>query len=109
MKLVRREWDWDGKHFAAYYVYCPACERAHRFIVENEENPEHCWEFSGELDWPTFRPSLLVNCGPLKLGGRDEVCHSYLRNGVWRYLGDSTHKLANHHTPMVDFPENYRV
>lgn len=109
MKIVRREFKSDGHHIAAYFVYCPACERAHRLIVENEADPSHVWQFDGDMEYPTFTPSLLVESGPMRPGEPNHICHSYMRNGVWRFLGDCTHSLANHKTPMVDFPDNYRV
>lgn len=31
-------------------------------------------------------------------------CHSFLRNGVWEFLGDSAHELANQKVPMVPLP-----
>jgi hypothetical protein len=34
-------------------------------------------------------------------------CHSFIRNGVWEFLGDSAHKLAGQHIPMVPIPEHY--
>lgn len=110
MKIAYREFKSDGKHVAAYFVYCPACERGHRFIVECEEDPNHKWEFNGNRDdTPTFTPSLLVESGPMRLGGPNHICHSYLTAGVWNFLSDCTHDMAGKKVPMVDFPENYRV
>lgn len=107
--LVRRQFLSDGKRILAYFVYCPACERAHRFITEREDDPKYVWLFDGNWDVPSFGPSLLIHAGPLRLGERDEICHSYLKNGVWWFQGDSTHALAGQHVPMVPFPDNYRV
>ena len=104
MKIARREFN-----VAAYFVYCPACTRAHRFIVECEEDPSHRWDFDGNMEAPTFSPSLLVESGPMRPGERNQICHSYLQAGVWRFLNDSTHAMAGQKVPMVDFPEDYRV
>lgn len=106
MKIARREFKSDGKHVAAWFVYCPACEAAHRFLVECEEAPEEVWQFDGNEDAPTFTPSLLVESGPPDC--RD-ICHSHLRVGVWELLSDCTHGMAGQKVPMVAFPENYRV
>ena len=108
MKIARREFKSDGKHIVAYFVYCPACRRAHRFIVENEADHEHVWEFNGNEGSPTFYPSLLVESGPMQPGDDNEICHSYLRDGVWQFQDDSTHGITGH-VPMIDFPSNYRV
>ncbi len=108
-KLVRREFKSDSKPFVAFFVYCPACVRAHRFITENGADPREVWHFDGNLEYPTFSPSLQVESGPLKPGGRDEICHSYLTCGVWDFRPDSTHAMAGQKVPMIAFPENYRV
>lgn len=109
MKIARREFKSDGKHIAAYFVYCPACLRAHRFIVENEQDPKHIWVFDGSMEAPTFNPSLLVESGGFAPGSKDEICHSYLQEGIWKFQQDSTHHLAGQAVPMIDFPPNYRV
>ena len=109
MKVVRREFTSDGHHIAACFVYCPACKRAHRFIMENDEDPENVWDFDGDMEFPTFNPSLLVESGPLKPDAANHICHSFLKKGVWDFLGDCTHDYAGNKTQMVDFPEDYRV
>ena len=113
MKIVRREFKSDGKHIAAYFVYCPACKKAHRFIVENEQDPSQVWTFDGDIVYPNFNPSLLVESPQWdkenERWGPPDICHSYMRNGVWHFLGDCTHAMASHNHPLIDFPENYRV
>lgn len=34
-------------------------------------------------------------------------CHSFIRNGVWEFLGDSTHALTGQSTPLVDWTSHY--
>ena len=109
MKLALREFKFDDKDIVACFVYCPACERSHRFIVVNEADQNHVWQFSGTEDLPTFTPSILVDSGPMRPGDPNHICHSYLTAGVWEFLNDSTHAMADQKIPMVDFPENYRV
>ena len=108
MKIKRKEYEWEGKKTVAYFVYCPACSRSHRFIVENEANPGYAWEFNGNEDSPTFHPSIRVHCSPWEVGGKSWQCHSYLKNGEWDFLDDSTHEVRGK-VPMIDFPENFRV
>lgn len=31
-------------------------------------------------------------------------CHSYLRDGVWEYLSDSTHTMAGQKAPAPEWP-----
>ena len=109
MKIALREFEWDGIPCAAYFVYCPACENAHRFMVKSPDKVA-VWQFNGNLEAPTFQPSLLVE----RRNWENEtwvrhICHSYLTDSIWNFLADSTHNLAGIKTPMVDFPNNYRV
>lgn len=36
---------------------------------------------------------------------QDEVCHSFVRNGVIEFLSDCTHALKGQHVPLPDWPE----
>lgn len=79
----------------SYWLFCPACNDAHR--ITNR------WQVDlTDPEAPTVTPSILVQ-------GRDlegpTVCHSWLRAGVWEFLGDSTHLLAGQRVPMVDLPD----
>ena len=108
--MVLRSYDIEGKRVAAWYVYCPACLRSHHFVVENRDNPEFCWTFDGNMEEPTFEPSLGVS-GRHWVNDRwvAERCHSFLRGGVWQFQSDSTHGLAGKKVPMVAFPPRYRT
>lgn len=83
-----------------YDFFCPGCEHFHSFNT----NPKHwngmVWEFNGDMDKPTFTPSLL-NKSPRK-GGGERVCHIYLTDGRIHFLNDCTHKLAGR---VVEIPE----
>jgi hypothetical protein len=75
-------------------------------------SPGPRWDWDGNLEAPTLSPSILtrsdhkrrrvdgelVDAGPF-------VCHSFLRAGVFEFLGDCTHPLANQHVPIPDLPE----
>jgi len=55
------------------------------------------WEFDGNLDRPTLKPSLKLTQEWRKL-----ICHSFVTNGRIQYLGDCTHAMAGQ---TVDLPE----
>lgn len=59
------------------------------------------WGFSGDLDRPTFTPSVLTtsNHGPER---RELRCHSFVAGGRIQFLSDCTHSLADQ---TVDLPE----
>jgi hypothetical protein len=59
------------------------------------------WTFNGDLERPTFSPSLLVT-GYLNKKHPNGICHSYITNGQIQYLGDSTHELAG---KTIELPE----
>lgn len=73
----------------SYVFDCPACGIGHSFRVEGN-GPK--WSFNGNVDRPTFEPSLLVKWR--KNGTLDQVCHSFVRDGQMQFLSDCTHELA---------------
>lgn len=79
----------NGGHAA----YCPGCEEYH--IVYSG------WQFDGNYNAPTFTPSLRVT-GYSENFERDFVCHSFITNGEWHFLGDCTHDLKNTKAPLRD-------
>lgn len=80
----------------SYWLWCPACDDAVRI--------DSSWTFNGDTERPTFSPSLLT-----RRHYRDEVqvCHSFVTDGVWHFLGDCTHAKAGQSVPMVDFPDDW--
>lgn len=69
-------------------IFCPACDCYHVF--------DSRWTFNGDVDKPTFSPSMCVNCVDEKYLNEQTVrCHSFVRNGQIQYLGDCTHDMKN--------------
>ena len=82
----------------SYWLWCPACEEAHRLT--------NAWQFDGNLELPTFSPSIMV-VKPEGLAVSPRVierCHSFVRWGRWEYLADCDHALAGKTIPVVDLP-----
>lgn len=93
-RVSRREGDgWVVAN--GWAVWCPGCEDVHAM-------GDH--SFDGDLERPTFAPSILVQYG--QVAGVTKRCHSFLTGGVWQFLGDSTHALAGQSIPAVPFPED---
>lgn len=94
--------DVEGGPVTGHMVMCPACKHGHKF-----NTPEHPtrggakWSFNGNLERPTFTPSMLVTCDmrnpPVKT-----ICHSYVTDGRIQFLGDCTHEMKGQ---TVDLPE----
>jgi hypothetical protein len=97
-----------------YGFQCPGCKDSHHVAVPG-------WDFNGNMEKPTFSPSLLVRCGhyiPNHQGScwctfnaerPDDPapfncyqCHSYIRDGRIEFLGDCSHPLAGQTVDMPD-------
>jgi hypothetical protein len=84
-KFLRRVGAADGHTAGGYAHWCPACEEMHAFAVDKPFSNGAKWTFDGNLDAPTFSPSMLIRTGPrpmVPLGrpdaGKVDVCHYFL-------------------------------
>jgi len=82
-------------------MWCPACDHMVSLSVSKPADSDVYWEWDGDLEAPTLSPSIMTRTGP----GMDHVCHSFLRAGIWEYLPDCTHRMANQNVPMVPLPD----
>jgi len=94
------------------WLWCPGCREAHRpqIVGEAGEIPmtpgpngtwiaSPCWTWDGNLEKPTFNPSLLVT---LREG---VTCHSFIVAGNWQFLPDCWHPLAGQTVPLPPLPD----
>lgn len=81
-----------------FLVHCPGCKMPHQIHTSPDQKVN--WTFNGDMEKPTFSPSLLVK---YRWGEErdNNVCHSFIRNGVWEFLNDCTHELAGQKVPMI--------
>ena len=96
------------------HFWCPGCDDVHGIHT----GPDG-WTWNGDLDLPTFTPSLLVHMtkwhGTFEEHGKwtrpthanvepggQATCHSFVTDGRIQFLGDCTHHLAGQ---TVDLPE----
>lgn len=108
--LIRRCKDGAVEYDQLWFV-CPGCKSRsddhtglHALPVNGTTqgaSGRPFWSFDGNLEAPTLAPSILSR------GGSDTnfVCHSFLRAGVFEFLGDCTHKYANQRVPMEPLPD----
>jgi hypothetical protein len=105
--------NWDEKGTKAWRFFCPGCGEHHAPI-------EGRWGFNGDVERPTFTPSILVRSGHYSDGNTTEcwcnftertgltsdfkctVCHSFVTDGKIQFLSDCTHSLAGQ---TVELPE----
>lgn len=105
-KILRRVSE-DGV-VIGYNFMCEGCEIAH--YVDNR------WSFNGDMEKPTFTPSILrrskaiptdEECERILSGETvelaDLVCHSYITDGKIQYLNDCTHKLSGQTVNLKPF------
>jgi hypothetical protein len=101
MKLRKAE---DG----VFLFWCPGCDKPHPY--HTGETPGRWggkgWDFNGDLERPTFTPSLLVYPSPVHEDGTQyqKRCHLFLTAGVLHFCGDSDHALAGQSVPLPEWP-----
>lgn len=119
---VRPLFKHDTGIIIGYRFQCPGCEHSHSVNVNNPESKAN-WTFNGNVDDPTFSPSVLVRTGhyidgkkygdgcwckyheehPEKeVSFKCGICHSFIRDGKIQFLSDCTHHLAG---KTVDLPD----
>lgn len=96
----------------SYWFWCPGCETHHSFRTrrakeETRKNRDTgkqekvpVWTFNGNLDKPSFTPSLLIHGYRNKKGQETGRCHLFLTDGIIKYQGDCSHKLAGKEFPL---------
>lgn len=77
-------------------VHCPGCNIGHPFRVKSDNNLRPLWTWNGDMQSPTFSPSMLVNQST-----PEQRCHSFVENGKIRFLNDCFHELKGQ---TVDLP-----
>lgn len=105
MKFQVRSVDDHGLKYNCLMFVCPGCLEMYpgsiglHMLPVNSSEKKPSWEWDGNLEQPTLSPSILTK------HRETEICHSYLRNGVFEFLSDCSHPLANQSVPAPDLPE----
>lgn len=69
------------------------------------------WAFDGNLQAPTFSPSIHIwderdkEGKPLPDGQRRTICHYFINAGQIQFCGDSDHALAGQTVSIPELPE----
>jgi hypothetical protein len=85
---------------AGWMHWCPGCKNTHAIAVEKPFENGARWTFDGNMEAPTFAPSVKVNWPE---PGR--VCHYFIKAGNIEFCSDSTHALAGKTVPLPEWPE----
>ena len=94
-KILRRA-EGGGRTYMTFW--CPGCDMAHQVVVAGPG----AWGWNGNVHRPTFTPSILVHLS-VRGAGDDGRCHSFVTDGVIRFLDDCSHQLRGDH-PIPDWP-----
>jgi hypothetical protein len=88
----------DGRYGRMLWLWCPGCAEAHAVEVGPAQLAAGAplWQWNGDEAKPTISPSILVYGLP---------CHSYVRDGMIQFLGDSGHALAGQTVPLPPLPD----
>ncbi len=97
-----------------YGHWCPGCGEMHTIF-------DH-WTFNGNVDLPTFSPSVKITGVRNVDDERGEwtgewvrdangkpvphCCHYFLTDGQLQFCGDSTHPLAGQTVPLPPLPDH---
>ena len=103
-KYLRRASGPDGRTGIGYAHWCPACKETHAFAVDRPFSNGAKWSFDGNIDAPTFAPSMNIGIGPFP-DGHIERCHYFLKGGQLQYISDCTHAMAGQTVPLPELPE----
>ena len=91
--------DNHGVKYQVLCFRCPGCAEmfdndGYHMIPVNTTEHSPAWSFNGNLEAPTLSPSILTSKND------PQKCHSYLKDGVFEFLNDSTHSLAGQRVEM---------
>lgn len=93
MKLSSVLRGWSGPGGVGYAFWCPGCNEPHTV--------NGGWQFNGDVERPTFMPSIRVTKGYV-----ESACHSHVINGQVVFLPDCKHALAGQTVPLPPLPED---
>lgn len=97
-----------------YDFECKGCGMRHAIYTISKNHSNAVWKFNGDVNKPTFSPSINSTWGYMvpninkeeldyykkeDMGGK---CHFFVRDGQIQFLNDCTHKLKGQTVPMDD-------
>lgn len=101
---------------ADYMAYSFKCHAGHEHVIPtaNMSKGGHQWEFNGDLNKPTFKPSIKETAGTYVPGYKPHhdnldfikrhsyICHFVITNGMIEYCSDCTHEYARQKLELPD-------
>lgn len=100
----------DGEptnEIAGYHHWCPACNEPHGIAVTQRNRNGAVWTFNGNLDCPTFAPSVRCFITDPDTGQQETLCHYFITGGMIIFCGDNPHALNGQTVELPDWPKRY--
>jgi hypothetical protein len=89
-----------------YQHWCPACKELHYIAVDRPLTNGAKWSFDGDLELPTFSPSISIRTpGDAEDKAPPWHCHYFLKSGKLQFLSDSTHELSGRTVLLPPLPQ----
>jgi Family of unknown function (DUF6527) len=92
-----------GNVYQSLMFICPGCKEfgnsGLHMLAVNSPNKNPSWTWNENLEKPSLSPSIRTTIGPTM------QCHSFLEEGVFKYLSDCSHSLAGKDVEMEDLPD----
>lgn len=91
-----------------YFHWCPGCKKHHTIAVDKPFSNGARWTFNGNLEAPSFQPSMHIKVGPYYHNNEDtgptiiDICHYFLTDGQMHFLADCTHELKGQIVALTD-------
>ena len=91
----------------SYTFWCPGCNSPHSFNVVSPRFAKDVpvWTFNGDMEKPTFSPSLRVFYTHPQTKEQKTICHLFLTDGKLIYQGDSGHDMKGQTVDLPDIPQ----
>ena len=83
-----------------YAIWCPGCNSFHALTTRAKNENGAQWRFNGNLESPTFTPSLDVDKNYPK-----SHCHSSITDGKIQFLEDCFHSLKGQRVELPDITD----
>ena len=99
----------DAGAIVGYVFHCPGCDHGHIYYTKSfqtKNGPTATWDFNGDLENPTFTPSLLNTCDDHP-DPKQRRCHLNVTAGMIQFHGDCAHDLAGRLVDLDTRPERW--
>lgn len=93
------------RYKSGFAHWCPGCEEMHAIAVDAPNTNGARWSFDGNLEKPTFQPSINIRTyGGERGSDVTKICHYFLHTGQLQFCADTTHALSGQTVALPPLP-----